>query len=186
MIRNLVVVAAVLAGLASGGAGIAKAQYNERFQREAASLRVEAAQLRGRQVDLQLRFDANKQVAANLKSRGQEINAMPPGIGRDAAVQQFNRDRDAYFAKRDQLNLDVQKFKDAAASYSDRKRSHDRRVQAAKDANEYRPGESVQVNWRGDWWRATVLRAENGSYYITYPGYGSEWNEWVGSDRIRR
>ena len=27
---------------------------------------------------------------------------------------------------------------------------------------------------------------ENGSYYVTYPGYGSEWNEWVGNGRIRR
>jgi hypothetical protein len=47
-------------------------------------------------------------------------------------------------------------------------------------------GQAVLVQWGGRWWDASVLRAENGQYYITYSGYGPEWDEWVGPARISR
>jgi hypothetical protein len=56
----------------------------------------------------------------------------------------------------------------------------------APRANAFRVGQSVLVEWGGKWWDATILRANNGMYYITYPGWGREWDEWVGPSRIRR
>ena len=29
-----------------------------------------------------------------------------------------------------------------------------------------------------------MLKQEDGFHWITYPGYGAEWNEWVMDDRI--
>jgi hypothetical protein len=47
-------------------------------------------------------------------------------------------------------------------------------------------GQAVRVEWGGRWWEAKVLKAENGRYYISYSGYSSNWDEWVGPARIRR
>jgi len=52
-------------------------------------------------------------------------------------------------------------------------------------ATAYRSGQSVWVAWRGRWWLAEILRAENGRSYVDYACFGSEWNEWVGPDRVR-
>lgn len=46
-------------------------------------------------------------------------------------------------------------------------------------------GDSVEVRWKGKWYPARVLRAADGRYKVHYDGYGSEWDEWVGGDRIR-
>jgi hypothetical protein len=54
------------------------------------------------------------------------------------------------------------------------------------DANEIRVGQAVSVEWGNRWWDAQVLEVENGRYYISYDGYGSEWDEWVGPERVRR
>ena len=54
------------------------------------------------------------------------------------------------------------------------------------DANEFRVGQAVSVQWGSRWWDAQVLEVENGRYYISYDGYGPEWDEWVGPERIRR
>src|SRR5207249_858814 len=44
---------------------------------------------------------------------------------------------------------------------------------------------AVQVEWKGDWYPAEVLKTEKEKYYIRYLGYDDSWNEWVGKDRIR-
>jgi hypothetical protein len=49
----------------------------------------------------------------------------------------------------------------------------------------YSVGASVSVLWKGSWYPAQILQAQSGRYYITYDGYGSSWNEWVGADRVR-
>lgn len=47
-------------------------------------------------------------------------------------------------------------------------------------------GDKVQVRWRDGWYIASVLRVEeNGDVYVSFDGYGSEWNDTVTRDRIR-
>jgi hypothetical protein len=42
-----------------------------------------------------------------------------------------------------------------------------------------------EVEWKGTWYPAKLLRAVNGQYHIHYVGYDSSWDERVGKDRIR-
>ena len=51
---------------------------------------------------------------------------------------------------------------------------------------QYRVGEKVEVEWQKKWYPAKVLEVKGGSHFITYEGYGSEWDEWVSSKRIRK
>lgn len=47
-------------------------------------------------------------------------------------------------------------------------------------------GAQVQVLWQGSWYDATVEQTRaDGQCYIGYNGYGDEWDEWVGADRMR-
>ncbi len=43
----------------------------------------------------------------------------------------------------------------------------------------------AEVKWEGEWYPAHVLQTKGDKYYITYVGYDSSWDEWVGKDRIR-
>lgn len=46
--------------------------------------------------------------------------------------------------------------------------------------------DEVDVEWRGRWWPATVLdRKGSGRYLVHYDGFGEEWDEVVGPERIR-
>src|SRR5579885_2227238 len=47
------------------------------------------------------------------------------------------------------------------------------------------PGDTAQVLWKGTWYPATVLKAKGTECFIHYTGYGSNWDEWVGPDRIK-
>jgi hypothetical protein len=46
-------------------------------------------------------------------------------------------------------------------------------------------GERVEVEWQGSWWPATVLEVHAERYLVHYDGYGSEWDELVGEERVR-
>jgi len=46
-------------------------------------------------------------------------------------------------------------------------------------------GDKVTVLWNGQWYPATVLEVGKTTWKIHYDGYGAEWDEWVGSDRIK-
>lgn len=48
-------------------------------------------------------------------------------------------------------------------------------------------GDQAEVLWKGTWYAAKVTRVneEQTRCFIRYTGYGSEWDEWVGQDRIR-
>lgn len=46
-------------------------------------------------------------------------------------------------------------------------------------------GADVQVLWEEKWYKARILREEDGVHEIAYDGYGSEWNEWASPARIR-
>ena len=43
----------------------------------------------------------------------------------------------------------------------------------------------AEVLWNGTWYAAEVLETKDGKFSIHYTGYGDNWNEWVGHDRIR-
>lgn len=51
---------------------------------------------------------------------------------------------------------------------------------------QYAVGRRVQVQWQKKWYAAKVLQVEGGVHFIKYDDYGSEWNEWVPSARIRK
>lgn len=49
-------------------------------------------------------------------------------------------------------------------------------------------GGKIDVAWHGVWYPATIKAGPNaaGACQIGYDGYGSNWDEWVGADRMRR
>ncbi len=51
--------------------------------------------------------------------------------------------------------------------------------------NPYSAGQKVQVEWNGSWFDASILAVNGDQYHITYDGYDSSWDEWVGTDRIK-
>ena len=46
-------------------------------------------------------------------------------------------------------------------------------------------GTEVMVLWQGDWYPATTLKSRGARYYINYDGWGSNFDEWVGPDRLK-
>jgi hypothetical protein len=44
----------------------------------------------------------------------------------------------------------------------------------------------VEVIWKRKWYPAKVLTVERGVHLIHFVDYDSEWDEWVGAERIRR
>ncbi len=50
------------------------------------------------------------------------------------------------------------------------------------------PGGGIEILWRGEWYAGRVLKGPDnqGRCFITYDGYGSEWDEWVEAARMRR
>jgi hypothetical protein len=46
-------------------------------------------------------------------------------------------------------------------------------------------GDKAQVLWKGTWYPATVKKAKGDQCFIHYTGYGNNWDEWVGPDRIK-
>jgi len=55
-----------------------------------------------------------------------------------------------------------------------------------RPATAFRAGEVVEVEWQGSWFEARVLQVLPGPrYQIHYEGYGDDWDESVGPDRIR-
>lgn len=49
-----------------------------------------------------------------------------------------------------------------------------------------KPGDKIEVEWGGKWWKAEVLKVEKDFAFIHYDGYGPEWDEWVTKERIKR
>ncbi len=44
----------------------------------------------------------------------------------------------------------------------------------------------VEVEWQGTWFPANILDSDGDRYRTRYVGWGPEWDEWVGRDRIRK
>ncbi len=48
-----------------------------------------------------------------------------------------------------------------------------------------RDGDAVEIEWRGTWYGGCLLERRDGQYYVSYDGYTSSWDEWVGPERLR-
>ncbi|MDP3279372.1 MAG: caspase family protein [Deltaproteobacteria bacterium] len=46
-------------------------------------------------------------------------------------------------------------------------------------------GGNLEVEWNGQWYAATALRADGTAQLVHYDGFGSEWDEWVPATRVR-
>jgi hypothetical protein len=55
----------------------------------------------------------------------------------------------------------------------------------ADEGGSWKPREEVEVEWHGSWWPAVVLDQRGSRWLVHYEGYGSDWDEVVGPDRIR-
>jgi hypothetical protein len=52
-------------------------------------------------------------------------------------------------------------------------------------ANAQRAGEKVQILWGGSWYDGKIEEVKDGQFYVSYDGWSSTSNEWVGADRIK-
>lgn len=57
---------------------------------------------------------------------------------------------------------------------------------APAEAPALKAGDAVQVAWKGRWWKASVLAVDGTRTRVHYDNWGSNWDEWVGPERIRR
>jgi hypothetical protein len=46
-------------------------------------------------------------------------------------------------------------------------------------------GDEVEVEWQGRWYAAVLRELRGDQWLVHYDGYGDEWDEAVGDDRIR-
>ena len=42
-----------------------------------------------------------------------------------------------------------------------------------------------EVKWRGDWYKASVMKRDGKRTQSHHVGYGPEWDEWASPERIR-
>jgi hypothetical protein len=48
-----------------------------------------------------------------------------------------------------------------------------------------RVGQRVEVESKGRWYRAKIIDVDGDQTQVHYAGYGDDWNEWVGPERLR-
>lgn len=58
-------------------------------------------------------------------------------------------------------------------------------IHVAAQETIWKPGERVEVQWKGDWYQAEVIEVKGNQYKVHYDGYASSWDEWVDNSRIR-
>ena len=58
-------------------------------------------------------------------------------------------------------------------------------VTADRIKPDWQVGTAVSVNFKDQWFPASILAIDGMKFQIHYDGYGSEWDEWVGLDRIK-
>jgi len=50
----------------------------------------------------------------------------------------------------------------------------------------WKVGDAVDVEWKGSWWKATILTVESdANYKIHYVGWSASWDEVVPAHRVR-
>lgn len=60
----------------------------------------------------------------------------------------------------------------------------------AKEIREFKPksykvGAKVEAEWNEKWYPARILQVKGGAHLVSYDGFGSEWDEWIPSSRVR-
>ncbi len=58
-------------------------------------------------------------------------------------------------------------------------------IHVAAQERAWKPGDHVEVQWKGDWYQADVIEVKGTQYKVHYEGYASSWDEWVDNSRIR-
>src|ERR1700692_2712165 len=58
-------------------------------------------------------------------------------------------------------------------------------IQVAVQERNWKAGDRVEVQWKGDWYQAGVIEVKGDEYKVHYDGYASSWDEWVDNSRIR-
>ena len=48
-----------------------------------------------------------------------------------------------------------------------------------------RHGQRVEAESKGRWYRAKIIDVDGDQTQVHYAGYGDDWNEWVGPERLR-
>lgn len=55
----------------------------------------------------------------------------------------------------------------------------------AQAQSKFAVNQPVEVNWKGKWYKATILKTEGRNYKIHYDGYSASYDEIVPANRIR-
>ncbi|MBX9949159.1 MAG: caspase family protein [Candidatus Obscuribacterales bacterium] len=55
----------------------------------------------------------------------------------------------------------------------------------ATTRNDFKVGDTVEVLWKGDFYKAKILKAEGGRFYIHYIEDDDSWDEWVDLSRMK-
>jgi len=167
------------------------------FDRTSDNLNTERITLLKRAIDLKLQQESLNTQCRTQVARAKQINEMPAGIGRDAALKGFERDEAALRNQRTVLTTSLQSFQDDFDGYTKRKTEHERRLKAAAQpapapkATLFKAGDSVRSKTIGK--LGTVVWEEGGRYlvkFITFPNI--KWGgpvyqtEWVGAGDLER
>lgn len=54
-----------------------------------------------------------------------------------------------------------------------------------KLAKQFKVGEKVEIEWKGQWYKGAILQVNKDTYKVSYDGWGSLYDEWVSVSRIR-
>lgn len=60
------------------------------------------------------------------------------------------------------------------------------RIRVPDRSKDIAVGTRLKVKSDGTWYAATVVKSRGARYFISYDGWASDWNEWVGPERIKR
>jgi len=55
----------------------------------------------------------------------------------------------------------------------------------ANSASTCSRGQNLEVLWHDKWYAAYAIKGKGDQCYIHYDGYGNNWDEWVGPERMR-
>lgn len=54
-----------------------------------------------------------------------------------------------------------------------------------KNQSRFKIGSEVSVEWKGQWFKAKIIDAREGEYYVHYMGFERKWDEWVKPNRVK-
>ncbi len=97
--------------------------------------------------------------------------ALAPRAGRDVPVR-------VLAVEKDRARVAFYDYSDESLAWVERAALKPPRVAA------HPVGARLSVDWDGQLYAAVVQKTEDGFHLVTYPGWGHEWDEWVGATRI--